>query len=221
LNNFYKLNVVLQWTIAIVMVLLLLSVVAWWFKLCADQAFLFLLIFVITPLLQFLMTPFFTLIGLYKYVSPMLLVYNGSNKKYDLHNGTSFDYLFVMRNTKVGIGFRQKMLTFYLDGLLAVIDKIEDKSLAETVVVRGSSYFFTERTATRLGFKISKTNAAEKTNLVFNYLDLLWMYSLSKGKLVFPNLNKIKTAEISGKKLLVNKKKLLVLKSFLHRNQNI
>lgn len=203
------------------MVLLLLSIVAWWFKLCADQALLFLLIFVITPLLQFLMTPFFTLIGLYKYVSPMLLVYNGSDKKYDLHNGTSFDYLLVMRDKRKGIGFRQKMLTFYLDGLLVVIDKIENKSLVETVVVRGSSYFFSERTANRLGFKTSKTNAAEKTNLVFNYLDLLWMYSLSKGKLVFPNLNKIKTAEISGKELLANKKKLLNLKSFLQRNKNI
>lgn len=203
------------------MVLLLLFILSVWFKACTEQAFAFVLIFVITPVLQFLMTPFFTLIGLYKYVSPMLLVYNGSNKKYDLHNGTSFDYLLIMRFDKKGIVFRQKMLTYYLEGLLVVIEKIENKTLAETVIVRGSSYFFSERTAGRLGFKTSKTNAAEKINLVFNYLDLLWMYSLSKGKLAFPNLNKIKTAEIIGTELLANKKKLFDLKQFLARNKKV
>ncbi|MEO1625285.1 MAG: hypothetical protein AAFV25_09005, partial [Bacteroidota bacterium] len=42
-------------------------------------------------------------------------------------------------------------------------------------------------------------------NLVLNYLDLMWMYSLSKGKLTFPHLSNIQTATTDGETLLQNK----------------
>jgi len=217
MNRFYEINKTLQWIIAIIMFLIILAILTIWMKIVVENLPGYFLIFIVAPLWQFFTTPLFRLIGLYKYLSPMLLVFGASDKKYDLHNGTSFDYLFVMRKYKSGTKLKQKILDYFLDGLLRIIEKIENGSLSEKVIVRGSSYFFSDRTATKLGFKLSKTNIVEKINILANYLDLVWMYSLAQGKLAFPSLKHIRTAEIEGTKLVANKTKLIALSSYLKR----
>lgn len=218
MNKFYEINKILQWIIALIMFLVMFLLFTIWMKIVVENPLICFSIFIVVPLCQFLSTPFFKLIGLYNYLSPMLLVFCASDKKYDLHNGTSFDYLFVMQKYKPGKKFRGKIWDYYIIGLLKIIEKIENKSLSENVVVRGSSYFFSDRTAKMLGFKLSKTNMFEKLNILANYLDLLWMYSLAQGKIAFPNLNNIKTAEIKGTDLVANKAKLKELSSYLKRS---
>ena len=65
------------------------------------------------------------LIGLYNYMSPMLLVFSASDIKYDLHNGTSFDYMFVISKYKSGKRLKGKNLDYYIIGLLQIIKIIE------------------------------------------------------------------------------------------------
>jgi hypothetical protein len=173
------------------------------------------LLFLVVPAIQFAFTPFFKLIGLYRYLSPMLLVYAPNEKVWGLHNGTSFDYLFVLRGTPAGAPLRRRILTYYLEGLLRLADLVEKGEVSEETLIKGSSYFFSERTAERLGFELVEIPSFEKFNLYFNYLDLLWQYSVAYKTLRFPNLKEAKTAQISAGTLLRNRPRLERLHNYL------
>ena len=217
MNRFYELKIGVQWIVAIAMFFTLLIVQYVFFKGITGSPLGFFLLFLIAPLIQFLASPFFTLIGTYKYLSPMLLVYSPNVKKYDLHNGTSFDYLLVMKGVKPGIEWRNKLLVYYLEGLLKIVDEIENNGLPGTVEIKGTSYFFSERTAKRLGFKIKAAGFTEKFNLVLNFIDLTWMYSLAYGRFMLPSLSKIKMASIGGDELVRNKEALIRIKLYLDK----
>lgn len=204
-HSFYQLQKSAQWILATLMALLLLTLVGFWTALVYQHFWLYASIVLIAPFMQFLATPLFTLAGIYQYLSPMLLVYMPTAKKYDLHNGTSFDYLFIMQKYRFGRPFRYQLLRYYLEGLLTIIEKIEKGQLPDTIVIRGSSYFFSERTARKLGFDVRKAHFHEQLNIAINYLDLLWMYSLAHRRITFPKLARVKTAEIRGDALVEHK----------------
>lgn len=215
MNRFYQLPGIAQWSISLLMMLFAAVLIMLWMWLISKSNLFFLLLFLYVPVFQFLLAPFFTLVGMYKYLSPMLLVYSPSNKKYDLHNGTSFDYLFLYQKGTRGYVWQSILLKNYLDGLLAIIQELEEEKIPDIIVIRGSSYFFSERTAQKLGFELRSTGLAEKLNIIANYLDLLWMYSLSKGKMSFPKLNNVKTAQTTGARLRERKGELLKLRSVI------
>ena len=219
MNKFYERSKLFQWVVGLLMLFAAGVCFGYWIELMQRSFFAILFIFIITPIGQFLMSPFMKLTGVYKYLSPMLLIYAPSKKKYDLHNGTSFDYLFSFRRNRRGVNWQSTLLIYYIEGLLEIIREIENSEVPESIEIRGSSYFFSGRTAQRLGFKTKETGIFEKLNFIINYLDLVWMYSLSKGKLHFPGLKDVKTATTTGKKLKEKKDNLLRLKTYLKKQE--
>lgn len=215
MNSFYRLPKIVQWTIAVFMLLLVFLIMATWMNLMEVHILYVFGAFLVVPFFQFLATPFFTLTKIYTYLSPMLLVYAANKKTYDLHNGTGFDILMIKGNTPLGLKWRQRVMLYYLEGFLKIIDLIESKELPETLEIRGSSYFFSDQTSERLGFSTKKTPVHEKFNIYLNYLDLIWMYSISKGKLSFPKVNDIKTVSTSGSELLKRKEQFVNLLDYL------
>ena len=171
-----------------------------------SQSLFYLLFIIYVPVGQFAFTPFLKLIGVYRYYSPMLLGYMANDRQIDLHSGGSFDYLFVMRKCKSGIELRNRLLIYHFEGLLNLVRLIENKKIPETVNIVGTSYFFNNRTLQKMGFEIINPSLFYRLNLFVNFIDLIWMYSLSKGKFSIPNIWNAKKASITGINLIESRK---------------
>lgn len=172
-----------------------------------EQPLFYLLFIVYVPVAQFAFTPFLKLVGVYQYYSPMLLGYMANDKQIDLHSGTSFDYFFLFRKVSKGTEWRNRVLVWQIEGLLHLIDRIENNCIPATVNIIGTSYFFSERQLSNLGFQTETATLFYRFNLFINFIDLFWMYSLAKGKLAIPAVWCAKKARISGDTLVAQKTK--------------
>jgi hypothetical protein len=93
-----------------------------------------------------------------------------------------------------------------MEGLIQLIQLIENKSIPENVHIIGTSYFFNQRTLHKMGFEDVNPSLLYRINLFMNCIDLTWMYSLSKGKFSIPKFWKATKASISGARLVESKK---------------
>ena len=205
MNDFYKQPKLFQWVEAILLLLTGLLPALVIIEKGYSQPLFYLLFLIYIPIVQFAATPFFTLVAIYTYYSPMLLGYMANDNQIDLHSGGSFDYLFVMRKYKSGIEMRNRLLIFHLEGLIYIIRQIENNSISEKVNIVGTSYFFNNRTVYKMGFEVENPSLFYRVNLIANFIDLFWMYSLSQGKLSIPKIWNAKNAKISGAKLIESK----------------
>jgi hypothetical protein len=204
MNRFYNLPILAQWSLAVLLTLTGFVPVFGVIVLSEVHPAFFSLLLVCVPVGQFTMTPISKLSGTYTYYSPMLLGYMANQKNIDLHNGSSFDYWMVMRKTKPGILFRNQILKYHLEGLLNIIKQMEEGKIPETVKIEGTSYFFSARTMQKMGFEMKSPTLFYRFNLLTNFIDLCWMYSLSKGKFTIPKVWLAKRSQISGKQLMAH-----------------
>lgn len=207
MNDFYQQPKILVWIESIFLLLLGFFPALLIIEQGYSQPLYYVAFILYIPISQFLFTPIYTLTGGYTYYSPMLLGYMANDKQIDLHSGTSFDYLFVLRKYPLGTALRNRIMMYHVEGLLKLIQLMENKRLPQTVKIIGTSYFFNERTLHHLGFQLEKPSNFYRINLLLNFIDLFWMYSLSKGKLAIPAVWDAKKASITGDALLTQKSK--------------
>ena len=220
-HRFYRWPVRKQWaffalviSLAIILFvgMILLTVVL-------KSPFSFLLWPLFTLLPPFLDTPQGKKSGSLTYYAPLFIVAK-SSKKYVIHGGTLFDYLFVFGWRGNGRSHRTIVLYNFVAGLINLIEELEQNP-AKQVKIEGTSYFFNERNARRLGFTTGKPDAGQTIILAFNYLPLLVSYSLAQGKLSFPRLTHILKAETSSTELIQHKARLVKMRERLQGNGRI
>jgi len=221
MNEFYKQPKILVWIESILLMLVGLFLALLIIEKGYVQPLFYAAFILYVPVSQFLFTPIYRLTGGYTYYSPMLLGYMANDKQIDLHSGTSFDHLFVLRKFKSGIPLRNRIMMYHLEGLLNIIALIENKRIPASVNIIGTSYFFKERTLNNLGFQIEEATLFYRLNLFINFIDLFWMYSLSKGKIAIPTVWDAKKATIIGETLMTQKIKLEGLYQKLKAKQTI
>jgi hypothetical protein len=211
MNNFYSQHKIVQWIAAIVLLVVGFVPALAIIEKGYDYPLVYALFLVYLPIGQFSLTPIFRLSGVYRYYSPMLLGYMPNDRQIDLHSGGSFDYLIVMRKHEAGVEMRNRLLVYHLEGLLHLIDEIAHKRIPETVHIVGTSYFFNARTLAKMGFEVVQPSLFYRLNLLVNFIDLVWMYSLSQGKFALPKVWNAKKASITGAKLVEQKAQIAEL----------
>lgn len=204
MKRYYDLPKFVQWIIA----LLLLGIGFGVMYPILKLPYGFFLLPLLAPLLNFVTVPFFRLIGYFKYLNPYVLSTIQTKEKYDLHNVFTFDYFVNFNWSDRGHKAQKILLGHYFKALLTIIERIEKNELPPEVKIVGNSYFFSDRTAEKLGFKVSKASFFWVFNSAIQFIELSYLYSFSKGKWALPKFWKVKYAEITGSDL-VKKKELL------------
>ncbi len=204
MSRFYDLPKFVQWIIAII---------AFFVGFGGTMIFMMksyglLLLPILAPIFNLVSVPFFRLIGYYKYLNPYVLSTIQTEKEYDLHNVFTFDYLVNFKWADRGKKAQRTLLGHYFKALLTIIERIETGQLSPEVKIVGHSYFFSDRTAEKLGFTISKAASFWVINSALQFIELTYLYSFSQGKWAMPKFWKVKRAEIVGSDL-VKKKEFL------------
>ena len=169
---------------------------------------------------HFSTTPIFTRLGLFRYHSPMLKATIRTRSLYEIHAGTSFDFLRAFRWSDRGPAAARQFLLWVLEGLLDIASLVERGELPGTVRIVGTSYFFREASAWRLGFTVQPASLRLKLNLFLNLLDITWMLSFCRGRIAFPNVLAAREAAILGEELARRKGDILKLIERLRRRRS-
>lgn len=220
IKRFYRHPKYIQWISAVIL-FALFSVFTYYL---IESVYLPILIAIIPfakPIGHFLLVPFLRLAGLLKYYSPMFIAVKLKEKRLEIHNGSSFDYLVNMRWKQRGLRAKKRMMIYYLKGFLKIIDELEKQKLPRDVTLTGTSYFFSNKSAIRIGFIEKKVSTIERMLFFLDYINLFLMYSYSNGRICFPDIARLKKVEISGEKLLQSKEKIITLLILITKRKSV
>ena len=201
MSGFYNLPKLVQWIISIILFVLGMGIMAP----IMARPYGLLLLPIIAPILNLVTVPLMRLIGFYKYLNPYVISTVQTDEKYDLHNVFTFDYLVNFKWADRGKKAQKILLGHYFKALLTIIDRIENQQLSPNVTITGNSYFFSDRTADKLGFTVTKGSWFWIINSSLQFIELTYLYSFSQGKWSMPKFWKVKQAQIVGSDLVLKK----------------
>ncbi len=165
--------------------------------------------------LRFITTPLLKFLGIYEYHSPLFMTVKVGPKLYELHLGTSWDFIFRSKFNSITSKLN------VLEGLLILCDKIEKEKFPKNVILRGNPYFLKSSSLSRFGFKERKLNPLEYFMTLLSFLESTILLSISRKKLLFANINNNRIIYINSSDLLRNKPLIKLLRDrMLHQTDN-
>jgi hypothetical protein len=159
----------------------------------------------ILPIYSITFMPILTLLKVADYKSELLFITKDAKKNYDIHFGSLFDCILSGLFSGKRGGFKDLMLYFLIDGMLNIIKGVEIGQIDKKAELRGSSYFFNHKTAAKFGFQPMKMKTSHKYILYLNYLEILLVFSFSKGRFAIPNIGDFNSVKTTGGELLEHK----------------
>ncbi|MBL8111279.1 MAG: hypothetical protein JNK60_00220 [Acidobacteria bacterium] len=149
--------------------------------------------------------PALRLLGVFRYHSPLLKVSLRSRRYYEVHSGTLFDYVLLFRWKDRGCRATRQILGLFLEGFLDIANAVERGEIARDTHIVGTSYFFSEKSAERLGFRLESAGLRLRLVLLVSYAELALLHSFARGRISFPNVLKVRTAVVRGDELLARR----------------
>lgn len=146
------------------------------------------LIFLVAPLESLLLAPLYGLQGRFHYFSALLLVTKGEGGCITLHVGTLFDYAAFFCWRDRGATASRIAVGELLRGLLAMLDELSASEMDSSCEVVAASYFFSDRTLDRLGFRLRPAPPITVLNLLMAWLGVGLRLSFVRGRLALPRL---------------------------------
>ena len=143
--------------------------------------------------------------GKLEYQSCLLISEREKDNQILIHGGTLFDYFFILDKNTTANQRKNAIISEYLRGLLELIDSNQESLNTQ---VKGTTYILNERTATKIGFEVEKTDSIQKIILLLNYPNLVASKSFVNKKISLPNLKQIKTYKSDIDTLNKNREKI-------------
>lgn len=181
-------------------------------------ALTFLTLPLIAPMEGLLLTPLYTLLGRFRYYSPLLFATRRPDGGLDLHAGTLFDYAMRLRWSDRGPRAVRIVTADLLRGLLALCHETERGAIPRQARIVVSSYFFSIRSLARFGFEPNDPPAATVLNLVLASVGVAIRLSFIRGWPTFPNLRKTRQGVTSAERLRQHEDEIRRLLQRLSKN---
>ena len=205
MSKFSRFPLLLQLLICIILGALSFLYIKYFSELPYSSPWKYVMLAFFMPIYSLTFMPILTLFKVADFKSELLFITKDAKKNYDIHFGSLFDCILSGLFFGSRGEFRDLMLFFLVDGMLNITKDVEAGKIDKEAEIRGSSYFFNEKTAQKFGFESMKMKRSHKYILFLNYLEILLVFSFSKGRFSLPNLGDFKSVKTTGGEMLEHK----------------
>ncbi len=221
MSKFSQFHFLLKLAVCLLLLVLAYPFVTYLFGLPYTSPWKYVMMAFFLPVYSITFMPILTLLKVADYKSELLFITKDASKNYDIHFGSLFDCILSgLFSSKRG-GFKDLMLYFLVDGMLKIIQDVEGGKIEKEAEIRGSSYFFNTKTAAKFGFESIQLKWSHKYILYLNYLEMLLVFSFSKGRFAHPNIEDFISVKTTGAQLMEHKVYIETLHKILKSKVNV